>query len=233
VTARILCAVLVLAACRTPIDPVKTYDREMDAGSRAEALGDLPGAEEAYRRAHANAELGHLSDEQALASLRALARVLRRRGQADEAAVTVARAEALCDTAHRDAYQCGLVKRDVCKLEEAEALLREAIEIQTRTRTGTRAELSGRQCELAHLRFERGRFEDARPSFERCIELLQEFDAEHAYPEEYLYLLGEYAQVLRATGRRPAAEAIDARAAAIRARGITPKSAWQHPRCPA
>ncbi len=242
--ARIACALLALAACRSPINE-KTYDHYMDAGSRAEALGDLQGAEEAYRRAYVNTELGHLPDELAATSLQGLARVKRKLGKDAEAAGAVGQAEQLCETAVRDAsqagvdpgeraritYNCGLVKRDACKLDDAEALLRETLEIQTRTGAGTRAELSGRTCELAHLGFERGRFQDALPSFERCMELLREFDVERTYPDQYLYLLGEYAQVLRATDRRADADAIEAAAVSLRERGISPRSAWQHTRC--
>lgn len=69
-------SLLAFSACANPINQ-RTYMNYLDRGNGAFNKGDLANAEEAYRRALINAQVGHLSDEELAIALYRLGRVKR------------------------------------------------------------------------------------------------------------------------------------------------------------
>lgn len=58
-----LVLLLTITACTNPINRA-TFNKYMNAGMLAEKDGNLAAAEENYRRAYLNTQMGHLSEEE-------------------------------------------------------------------------------------------------------------------------------------------------------------------------
>jgi len=167
----------VLAACANPIND-QTWSKYIAGGHAQYARGNLTAAEEAYRRAVINAQVGRLGAEKEAYAVHNLA----------------------------------LVKRDLCKLDEADDLFQRALELRSNNRDTSPNNLSGTMFELAQLRYERGQYEASASLMERGFPIAEGLGVEQKSPVLYGRVLEEYADSLRRTGRKDDADAAQARA---------------------
>lgn len=253
------CAFLILlltvTACTNPINRV-TFNNYMNAGMLAEKDGNLAAADENYRRAYINVQMGHLNQEEGGMALARGAAVKMKLGQDSEALDLRKRAELAWEAAYNIekenakvttdaqqkaklsmcAYNLGLMKRDLCKLDAADRLFQESLAIEqeiSSERIGEKDSfISSRVCELAHLNYERGIHAKAVTYFATCVGVVDKGNFERVSPGQYLYLLDEYAQALKATNRLSGAKPIGEKVNTLKANGISAVAAWNHLRCP-
>jgi tetratricopeptide (TPR) repeat protein len=236
---------LTLTACVNPINQA-TFERYMQAGMRAEGAGNLIEAEEHYRRAYINTQIGHLSEADAGMSLAAGAAVKMKLGKTSEAQELYIRSEKTLESAYtkakdngqdkpfhsRCAYNLGLVKRDLCKFDEAESLLQESLGIeQAASQVEGSNSISSRVCELAHLNYERGKPTKALSYYPSCLEMADKKNLEQTASAKFLYMLEEYGQALKSENLKNEGEPIWGRINLLKSRGISSVSPWNHTQC--
>lgn len=250
-----LVLLLTITACTNPINRA-TFNKYMNAGMLAEKDGNLAAAEENYRRAYLNTQMGHLSEEEGGLALARGAAVKMKLGKDSEAQELFKRAESALETAYENAkdnaqaktntqqkaelsmcaYNLSLVKRDLCKLDEADRLFQESLAIEqeiSSERVGKHNNfISSRVCELAHLNYERGKQTEAVSYFATCVEMVDKDNLERVSPGQYLYVLDEYAQALKATNRLSEAKPVADKVETLKARGISAIAPWNHVQCP-
>ena len=217
-----------LSGCATPLNRV-TFDRYMDSGWAAEQSGDLSAAEEAYRRAYLNTQWGNLSNEEEEQSLGNLARIKYRLGKRTESheirnlleqvrhqLYVAARTRNLGKAEEsRTAYNLGLTKRDLCKADEAEKLLLEALQLDERV-TGPESRVTSmRLFELGRLYHDLALPEKAVPLFERGIRMVKE-ELAKSDPIALADAIAEHAKALQSIGRNDEAIAAQREANKLR-----------------
>lgn len=245
---------LSITACTNPVNRV-TYNNYMQGGMQAEANGDLTTAEERYRRAYINTQLGNLSEEEAATALARGARVKMKLGKDSEAQELLKQAEMAFETDYRKAkdntkansntregsklskcaYNLAVLKRDMCKFDEAEALLQESLaierEISSQNVRYQALFIYSRVCELAHVNYEQRKLPEAVSYFSTCIEMVDKDNLEQKSPQHYLSMVDEYAQALTASNRLSEAKPIQEKAETLKAKGISAVSLWNHTKC--
>lgn len=134
-------------------------------------------------------------------------------------------------------HNLALVKRDLCKLAEAEEFLRRAYELRDRNTDTPPANLAGTIFELAQLHYESRRYADAAALMERGFPLLEKFNVERTEPAAFAHVLLEYVDALRMLHRTADADAAQARLnALVSAHGIDQerkphRAPFNHPLC--
>jgi len=134
-------------------------------------------------------------------------------------------------------HNLALVKRDLCKLDEAREAWQMAFDLRDKNPNVPSTFLAGTTFELAQLSYEQGRYADAVKLMERGFPLVEKIDIASAEPEAYAHLLREYADALRKINRAADADAVQARLdTLVSQRGIdlTKKSnrpPFNHPAC--
>jgi tetratricopeptide (TPR) repeat protein len=134
-------------------------------------------------------------------------------------------------------HNLALVKRDLCKLDEAEESLRRAYELRDKNPDTPPRNLTGTIVELAQLYYEQRRYADVAPLMERGLPLLVQLDVERVNPATFAHVLVEYADTLRNLNRTTDADNVDARVTTlVSARGIDMQQRpnrppFDHPPC--
>jgi tetratricopeptide (TPR) repeat protein len=134
-------------------------------------------------------------------------------------------------------HNLAMVKRDLCKLDEAEQFFRRALELREKNPDTLPTNLSGTLFEFAQLQYEQGHYADAASLIERGLPIVEKADVERRAPAAFARLLAEYADALRRVDRTADAEAIDARVKTLSAAyGIDMQqklnfSLFNHPPC--
>lgn len=134
-------------------------------------------------------------------------------------------------------HNLALVKRDLCKLGEAEQLFRRALELREKNPGTPTANLTGTIFESAQLQYDRGHYAEATALMERGLPFIEQMGIERMDPTGFAHLLGQYADALRRVARTADAEPIDTRAKALAtAHGVDlqqkPETApFNHPLC--
>ena len=135
-------------------------------------------------------------------------------------------------------HNLALVKRDLCKLAEAEDLFRRALELRDKHSDTPADHLSGTLFELAQLYYETRRATMAVPLTERGLPIVEGAGAERVAPAELARILTEYADGLGALKRSADAETVRARIRALvaeRRLSLDAKPSgppFNHPACP-
>jgi len=114
-------------------------------------------------------------------------------------------------------HNLALVKRDLCKLGEAEQFFRRALELREKNPETPPGNLTGTIFEFAQLQYEQGQYAGAASLIDRVLPLAQKMDAERKAPAAFAHVLAEYADALRKIGRVAEAETNDARVKALSA----------------
>ena len=115
-------------------------------------------------------------------------------------------------------YNLGRVKGYLCKHDDAEKLLRAALELEEKT-TGPESGLTAmRLFELARLHYDRRQYAASVPYFARAIPAVRKLGTEASDPIGLADVLDQYAAALRASGQAEESAERKREAAAIRAR---------------
>ena len=128
------------------------------------------------------------------------------------------------------AYNLGRVKGYLCKHDEAEQLLLEALRLEEQESGAGSGLTSMRLFELARLNAARKRFDEAGEYYSRAIPIVRNLDIETADPIGFANVLGNYAAVLESLERDQAARDAIREAEQLRAAhpgrqaGFTPQS---------
>jgi len=102
-------------------------------------------------------------------------------------------------------YNLGRVKGYLCKYDEAEQLLLEALRLEEQD-SGTKSGLTSmRLFELARLDAARDRFDQAYQYYSRAIPIVRKLDIESADPIGFANVLSDFAEVLESLGQDQAA----------------------------
>jgi tetratricopeptide (TPR) repeat protein len=97
-------------------------------------------------------------------------------------------------------YHLGRVKGYLCKYDEAEELLLEALRLEEEA-SGTESGLTSmRLFEIARLNADRARYDAALPYYDRAISIVRKLDVETSDPIGFANVLSDYAVVLETTG---------------------------------
>jgi hypothetical protein len=115
------------------------------------------------------------------------------------------------------AYNLGRVKGYLCKYEDAEKLLTEALRLQEKAGPPDSAFVSMRLFELARFHYDRGEHERAIPYFARGFQVAGKLDAESKDPIGFAEVLEEYAIALEKSGDASSAFGRKSEAAKLRA----------------
>jgi tetratricopeptide (TPR) repeat protein len=239
---------MLLTGCENPINDV-TYDRYMESGGLAESEGNLAAAEEDYRRAYLNTQWGSLGKEKAFLSLKDEGRVEQLLGKKSEAKKLLSSAEAIGDSALAEAdkagakpedlsgltYNLALLKRDLCKMAESEALLKKALSLEENMRPEDLSNISKRVCELGNNLYEQGHHDGAEQLLGRCIGMAERMGFDRVAPAQVAFVVQERHEALIKLGRTEDAAAMKTTydhlmAAATPLRN--PVSPWSHTVCP-
>ena len=112
-------------------------------------------------------------------------------------------------------YNLALVKRDLCKLDEAETVFLESLRIAEESQASV-GRLMLRILELSQLYYDQERYAEALPWMERATKLGYEMDAPSSEPGRFGEYFREYAIVLRSQGQDERAAEVDEQAAELR-----------------
>jgi len=243
----LLCSVL-LTGCANPINDA-TYANYMASGRLAESKGNLATAEEDYTRAYINTEAGLLGKEKAFMSLQARGHVEQLLGEESEAEELLSRAEVLGDSALAEAngtgakpedlsrltYNVALLKRDLCKMNESDALLKKALSLEESIRPEVPPNISKRVCELGNNLYEQGQFDEAEHLLARCIEIAEHLGFDRAAPTQVAFVMRERQEALIQLGRTEDAAVMKTSFDHLMAAAgplSTAVSPWRHNICP-
>jgi tetratricopeptide (TPR) repeat protein len=105
-------------------------------------------------------------------------------------------------------YNLGRIKGYLCKYDEAEELLLEALRLEEQESGPDSGLASMRLFELARLSAARGRFDEARKYYSRAIPIVRKLDIESSDPIGFADVLSDYVMVLESLEQHQ--EAIDA-----------------------
>lgn len=134
-------------------------------------------------------------------------------------------------------HNLGLVKRDLCKLDEALEALSKAYELRDKNAGTPPQLLTGTVFELAQLHYEQRRFADAVTLMERGLPLVEKANVERSDPAAFAQVLLQYAEALRNVNRSADAQATQTRLdSLVSLRGIDLKrkpngAPFNHPPC--
>jgi len=134
-------------------------------------------------------------------------------------------------------HNLGLVKRDLCKLDEAREALSNAYELRDKNPDTPPLLLSGTAFELAQLYYEQRRYAEAVALMERGLPIVEKAGVEQGAEAIYAQVLVQYADALRHVNRSADAQAVQKRVTSLAsARGLDlqrkPSSApFNHPPC--
>lgn len=113
-------------------------------------------------------------------------------------------------------YNLGRAKGQLCKFEEAEKLLTDALQLEEKVSGPDSGITTMRIFELGRLHFDRGEFGKAATYFERGIPAVAKLGVEQSDPIAFAATYDEYAVALRAIGKTAEAEVARAEADRIR-----------------
>jgi tetratricopeptide (TPR) repeat protein len=134
-------------------------------------------------------------------------------------------------------HNIGLVKRELCKLDEALEALSKAYELRDKNPATPPQLLSGTVFELAQLHYDQRRFPEALALMERGLPIIEKAGAEQGAPAAFAQVLLQYAEALRNLNRSADAQVVQARLdSLVAARGIDVKrkpnmAPFNHPTC--
>ena len=103
-------------------------------------------------------------------------------------------------------YNLGRVKGYLCKYDEAEQLLLEALQLEEQESGADSGLTSMRLFELARLSAARNRFDEAHQYYSRAIPVVRELDIESVDPIGFANVLSDFAKVLESLDQESAAE---------------------------
>ena len=127
-------------------------------------------------------------------------------------------------------YNLGRVKGYLCKYDEAEQLLLEALQLEEQESGADSGLTSMRLFELARLSAARNRFDEAHQYYSRAIPVVRELDIESVDPIGFANVLSDFAKVLESLEQESAAEDAARESEQLRAAhpgrqaGFTPRS---------
>ena len=104
-------------------------------------------------------------------------------------------------------YNLGRIKGYLCKYDEAEKLLLEALRLEEQESGPESGLTSMRLFELARLSAARDRFEEANRYYLRAIPIVRKLDIESADPIGFAHVLSDFAAVLESLGQDQGAAA--------------------------
>jgi hypothetical protein len=115
-------------------------------------------------------------------------------------------------------YNLGRTKGYLCKYDESEKLLLEALLLEEKASGVDSALTVMRLFELARLQYDRGLYSASLPYFERAVPAVTRLGAETSDPIGFSEVLEEYATALARSGEASRAEALRVQAGSLRAR---------------
>ena len=121
-------------------------------------------------------------------------------------------------------YNLGRVKGYLCKYDEAEELLLDALRLEEEASNPETGLVSMRLFELARLNAAWMRFDKALSYYARAISIVRKLDIETSDPIGFSYVLADYSELLESSGNHEKAISIAQEADRIKAanRGMQP-----------